>query len=218
VAAVLERAGLQRQGDGSGDQQHRQEQVGGDDRPAQVGRDGEEPDRRLGQRSQEDREGETDGVSREPRRATGGQPSDQRQRDRDPADEAVPELDERVRVLRRQRMAGLAPGPVAAAQAGIGEPDGRAGGDDQPERGELDEHESEERRRRELERAQPRDRRRVGVHADESSPGMSPTRPRAHPHTPHPPKRGKIPGYGSGLAGSTVKLCRKRDDSFTRLP
>jgi hypothetical protein len=127
------------------------------DRPAQVTGDSEQPDRRLQEGAEEDRERELDVPPRQRRRAPRGEPREQRRRDRQRAEDAVAELDERVPVLRRQRMTLLAPGPVTAAEPRVGQPHRRAGDDDQPQRRQLGQDERQQRRRRERQRAPARD-------------------------------------------------------------
>ena len=85
------------------------------------------------------------------------------------ADHAVPELDEGVSILRGKRMPLFAAGPVATAEPGVGQPHGRAGADDQPERGELGDHERKDLRRAEDDRPEPSERRGLGVHGSEFS-------------------------------------------------
>ena len=88
------------QHDGPGEKQHRQQQVGGHNRPAQVGLDREVAEGRLCERSQEEHERELPGAApeRRPPRQRRDKKGDQ---DRDPADDAVPELDVGVVVLGR---------------------------------------------------------------------------------------------------------------------
>jgi len=94
--------------------------------------------------------------------------AEQRHDDRHGTDETVAKLDERVRVLRRQRMPLLTARPVAAAQARVGKPHGSPGADDEPQRTELREHERKDLRGSEDERPQPSERRGLGVHGFES--------------------------------------------------
>ena len=114
--------------------------------------------------------------ARQSRRAANREPGEQRERDRHAADETVAELDECVRVLRRQRMPLFAARPVPAAEPGVGEPHRRAGADDQPERAELGDHERKDLRRSEDDRPEPSERRGLGVHGFESSDGHSGSR------------------------------------------
>ena len=72
--AVLESARFEHERDGTGDQQHREQEVGGDDRPAEVARDGEEAERRLRERPQEDYEREPGHVAGQPGRAASREP------------------------------------------------------------------------------------------------------------------------------------------------
>src|SRR5207249_5685965 len=60
--------------------------------------------------------------------------SEQDDGDGDAAQDAVSELDERVVVLRRERVTALTAGPVAAAETGVGQPDRGARQHNQPER------------------------------------------------------------------------------------
>ena len=114
-------------------------------------RDGEVADRRLGERAEEDEQRDPPGPVRKPWRSARGQPRDERERDHDAADEPVSELDEGVDVLLGQRPAALAAGPGAAAEARVGQPDGGAAADDQPEEERVRERELDEPRGRELE-------------------------------------------------------------------
>ena len=141
------RAHLERKHRRTGEQRDRQQQVQHHDRPAQIARDREQADRRLRERAEEDPERKPRCPARQSRRAANREPGEQRERDRDAADETVAELDERVSVLRRQRMPLFAARPVAAAEPGVGQPHRRAGADDQPERAELGDHERKELRR-----------------------------------------------------------------------
>src|SRR5262245_59087419 len=88
--------------------------------------------------------------------AARGEPDEQRRSDGERAEQSVAELDEGVTVLRRERMALLAAGPVTTAESRVRQPHGRAGEDDQPQRPELDEDEREQLRRRESEDAPTR--------------------------------------------------------------
>ena len=97
------------------EQHHRQQQMGRHDRPAQVSLDREVAERRLRQGSSEERDRELLPSTLE-RRPEGRQRDEQRDQDRHAAYHPVPELDVGVVVLRRQRVAGLAAGPVAAAE------------------------------------------------------------------------------------------------------
>src|SRR5207237_6292793 len=120
--------------------------------------------RRLGERPEEDREREPDDPARKPAGPPCGEPREERQRDHDAADQTVAELDERVVVLLRKRVALLAAGPVAAAEAGVRQPDGGAGADDQPERAELGDRDHEKPRGAQLERPDARESARSYVH------------------------------------------------------
>ena len=149
------------------EQRDRQEQMDHDDRPAKVGRDREQADRRLRQSPKEDRKREPPKESRQPRHPSHGEPHEQRHRDRHTADEPVAELDERVRVLGRQWMSRFAAGPMPAAETGVGEPHGGPGADDQPQRAELHEHERVDLCRSESKCPKPSERRGLGVHGSE---------------------------------------------------
>jgi hypothetical protein len=61
-------------------------------------------------------------------------------------------------------MTFLASGPVTAAEPRVGESDGGARPDDEPEGSELRKRQRQELHRCEDEPAEPRDRRRLGVH------------------------------------------------------
>ena len=100
---------------GTREQHHRKQQVGRHDRPAQVGLDREIAERRLRQSSGENRDRELLCPSSE-RRPERRHRDEQRDQDRHAADDPVSELDVGVVVLRRQRMAGFAARPVAAAE------------------------------------------------------------------------------------------------------
>jgi hypothetical protein len=76
-----------------------------------------------------------------------------REQDRKQADDAVPELDERVVVLLREHRAGRAAGPAFAAEPRARQPHRRAADDDHVERERGHGREEPERRRRELEAA-----------------------------------------------------------------
>jgi hypothetical protein len=91
--------------------------VRGHDRPAEVGVHGEVAERGLRDRPGQDREREPAAASREARCQERPDSGQQHEHDHDSAEGAVSELDERVVVLGRQRVAGLAPGPVTAAEA-----------------------------------------------------------------------------------------------------
>src|SRR5919204_6418119 len=134
------------------------------DGPAQVALDGEVTERRLRERAEKDDEGEPLRTSWQRRYTTRAEPGQERDEDDDASDNAVTELDVRVVVLRRQRMPAFAPGPVAAAKPGIGEPHRGAGADDDPQGEQLRRGERREPRRRQRERADACDRRRLDAH------------------------------------------------------
>ena len=124
---------LDRDHDRTRDERHREQQVRHHDGPAQVARNREVAERRLGERAEQDGERELPRPVRQARRLPRREPGQQRDRDHDAADEAVPELDEGVDVLLGQRRSPLAARPVAAAETGVREPHRRARADDQPE-------------------------------------------------------------------------------------
>src|SRR6266498_4537670 len=111
------------------------------DRPAQVARHCEQPDRRLDERAEKNHERELNDPARKRGRTPCGKPHDERHCDGGAAEQAVAELDVCVSVLRWQWMPLLAARPVAAAETGVGEPHGGAGTYDQPESADLDERE-----------------------------------------------------------------------------
>ena len=88
----------------------------------------------------------------------------ERHEDREEREDTVRELDVRVEALRLEVMR-LAAGPVLAAEPGAGEPNGRAGGDDQDEHHGVQQREPAERLGRERDPAQTGERLRAGVHA-----------------------------------------------------
>src|SRR2546430_3653484 len=94
--------------------------MGRHDWPAQVGLDGKIAERRLRESPGENRDRE---LLRPPseRRPESRHRNEERDQDRHAADDPVSELDVRVVVLRRQRMAGFAARPVAAAETGRSE-------------------------------------------------------------------------------------------------
>jgi hypothetical protein len=108
---------LERQHHRTGEQRHREQQMGGDDRPPQVALHREVPERSLGECSEEDADGEPARPAWQPTCRERTHRGDQGGRDHDPAEGAVPELDVRVVVLRRQRVSALATRPVAATEA-----------------------------------------------------------------------------------------------------
>ncbi len=83
----------------------------------------------------------------------------QRDDDRDPGDDPIRELDDRVEAVRRQRLARLAARPVLAAEARARQPYRRAGRDDDDEHQRVRECKPPERPRRQREAAQTRQRR-----------------------------------------------------------
>src|SRR5262249_1928442 len=133
--------------------------------PTKVALHGEVSERRLRERAEEDREREPNDPARQPSCPPCAEPREERESDRHAADDAVRELDERVHVLRRERMTRFASWPVAAAEPRVGQTDGGTGADDQPQREELCNGDTEELRRREREPADPRKRGGGRVHA-----------------------------------------------------
>ena len=127
--------------------------------------DGEGAERRLRERAEERREREPSHPARQPRREACTEPGDERGENRQSADDPVPELDERVVALARQRIARGAAGPVLAAEAGVRQADRRARDDDQPEPERRGEREPPEGVRRELEPPGAREQgRRLDLH------------------------------------------------------
>ena len=155
-AAVRGRVGLEREHDRSREDDRGQQQVGGDDRPAKIGLDREVAERSLRERAHEQREREPSRPARKRRRPHGSESGEQHDDDRDSAERAVPELDVRVVVPCRERVALLAARPVAAAEPGVGQPDRSARDHDQPENADGGQRGPEELRRRELEASAPR--------------------------------------------------------------
>ncbi len=125
----------------------REQQVGDDERRVQVRVDGDRAERRLGQRAREGSGREPAGPARQAACGPGAGRERQREDDRHTADQPVPELDVGVIVLLGKRLPGRTAGPVLAPEPGARQPNDRAGGDDQPERGDRDECEPAERRR-----------------------------------------------------------------------
>ena len=118
---------------GAGKHDRREQEVRDDEIRVQVEADRQVAERRLGERAQEDGEREPAGEARQAADPERAQRGDQRERDRDPADQPVAELDVGVVALFGERLARLAAGPVLAAEAGPGQPDGRPRDQDQIE-------------------------------------------------------------------------------------
>ena len=145
----------------------REQQVRDDERRVQVRVDGDRAERRLRERADEGGDGEPPRPATAAPRVNHAPTASASVRTIvTPPTSAVPELDVGVVVLLRERLPGLAAGPVLAAEPRAGQPDDRAGRDDQPERERrVTNGEPPERRRRELERTQAREPRGVDVHA-----------------------------------------------------
>ena len=150
-AAIAEAHCLDSEDDGPGKQRDREQEMRHHDRPAEVARDGEVAERSLGKRADEDEQGNPARPAREAGRPPRSEPRDERERDDDRTDEPVPELDEGVDIAFGERLAALAAGPMAAAEPRIGQANGRAAADDQPEAECVRDRELEEARRGELE-------------------------------------------------------------------
>ena len=118
--------------------------------------DGQIAERSLQKRPHEHAHGRPARPARERVHAKGRERGHERRDDHEPADQTVPELDERVDAVLRERPAGFAAWPGLAAEARPGEPDGGAGHDDQPEPGGCGDRERAEDRRRYLEAADTR--------------------------------------------------------------
>jgi hypothetical protein len=95
--------------------------------------DGDRAERRLAERACEDDRGEHLHPAGEAARAPRRDGKHERRDHGEEGHDAVRELDVGVVALLRQRVAGLAAGPVLAAEARAGQPDRRARGDDEHE-------------------------------------------------------------------------------------
>ena len=128
--------------------------------------DGDRAERRLRERAGEDDPGEDLRAAAEAGRPQRADRERERRQHGEERDDAVRELDVGVEAARRERVAGLAAGPVLAAEAGAGEPHRRARGDDQHEHRNRGDGEPPEAPGRENERATPRQRlrNRLGGH------------------------------------------------------
>ncbi len=146
--------------DGEREQQMREHQV-----RIEVVVDGDRPERSLGERAREDARREQLSTATETTRPPGARGERERRQDGEEGDDAVRELDVRVVAL-RQRVRGVARGPMRAAEPGSGQAHGRAGGDDEHEHPGRGHGEPPESPRREDERATPRQhlRDRLDVH------------------------------------------------------
>jgi hypothetical protein len=149
--------------DRDGEREQREQEMPHDDQRVQFDEDGDPAEDAL----EEDRDGQGPGRGEQPAR----EPLDTHRPDRrgeghepdDEADSAVSELDQRVVVLLRQERAPAAR-PVRAPETGAGKTDGRAGDDDEEERGQREEAEPVEERRGRGAKPEPREPARAGFH------------------------------------------------------
>ena len=124
---------LEHDDDRERDHDERQQEVGHHGERVEVEDHRQAAERDLGDRAEERRERRTTDPRREPCHPAGGEPRDECHEDPPEGDDTIPELDDRVEVLRRKGRRA-APGPVVAAEPRSGQADERAGGDDEPER------------------------------------------------------------------------------------
>jgi len=129
------------QDDRAGEDEHRQQEVAHDEPGPQLEDHGQPAEHRLRQHAERQQRGEDREVAAARRAAEAEQEGGDARDAHEAGHDAVAELDERVG-LERRRDALAAARPVRAAQAGAGEPDGRAAEHDeeqQDERGEAHE-------------------------------------------------------------------------------
>ena len=134
---------LPRDHHGERDDDEREQEVGHHRERVQVEDHGEAAERDLGDRAEEGGERRPPHPPRQPVDPAGGEPRDERGEDPHDRDDAVPELDHGVEVLRGER--GVpAPRPVVAAEARSGQSHERARRDDEPEYGDRAESDPDE--------------------------------------------------------------------------
>ena len=183
---------LERDDDRERDDHEREQEVGHHRERMQVEDDRDAAERDLGDRPEEGRERGRLHPPGEPDDAPRREPGRERREDPDDSDDAVPELDHRVEVLRRER-GRAAPRPVVAAEARAGEPDEGARRDDEPE----------QRRRADAIRRNRRDE----TGAREAAHGRL-TSERHAASRLDPPTRGAASPAAANVASSTAPACR----------
>jgi hypothetical protein len=124
---------LERDDDGEPDHDEREQEVRHDRERVQPEDHGHASQRDLREGSEERAQRNATDPRREPRHPPGREPCRERHEEPRERDQAVAELDERVKVGRRERRVPAA-GPVVAAEPGAGEPHERPGGHDEPQR------------------------------------------------------------------------------------
>jgi hypothetical protein len=132
--AATERQRLQTDDDGGAQNGQREQEMRDHERRVQVCVDGDRPERRLCGCPDEGADREPPRPPRQRARQPRADCKREREDDRHAGDHPVSELDVRVVALLRERLAGLAAGPVLATQAGARQPDDGAGGHDHPQR------------------------------------------------------------------------------------
>ena len=191
---------LERDDDRECDDDEREQEVGHHGERVEVEDHRQAAERNLGDRAEERRERGPADPRREPCDPARGEPRDEGHEDPPQGDDPVSELDDRVEVLRRKGRRA-APWPVVAAEPRAGQPDERAGGDDEPE--------GDDGRHGELEKP-------VGRHG--------PAEPGGHPHARETPVPGadapdrveRQAGRGEGRLHHSALLRRERDQEPAR--